>query len=165
MIFVTIGVMYGFGRLVMKMDELASRMSEPVIIQIGETEYEPKNAKYFRFSSRNEMEDLYRKARIIVGHAGVGTILKAAEYKKPMILVPRMKKYGEHINDHQLEITKELEQEGRAKIVYNIEDLESALHHLPDIETSSIENKLVKNLKEYMDQILLDKRLNGNSSQ
>lgn len=158
MIFVTIGVMYGFDRLVTRMDEIAGKMTEPVIMQIGETAYQPKHTKYFKYTSRDGMEDLYRNARIIVGHAGVGTITKALENKKPLILVPRIKKYKEHINDHQLEIAKELEKERMAVIVYNIEDLESALKNVHVGSTYEVRNKLVQNLKEYLDQISPDKK-------
>ena len=159
MIFVTIGVMYGFERLVTRMDEIAGKISELVVMQIGETPYEPKYARYFKYTSRDEMEDLYRNARIIVGHAGVGTITKALEYKKPVILVPRIKKYKESINDHQLEIAKELEKEGTATIVYNIGDLESALKTVHFNDTYQVENMLVKNLKGYLDQISLGKKI------
>lgn len=159
MIFVTTGVTYGFERLVTRMDEIAGKMSEPVVMQIGETEYEPKHARYFKFISRDAMEELYRNARIIVGHAGVGTITKALEYNKPMILVPRLKKYKEHINDHQLEIAEELEKEGTTTVVYNIEDLESALKTVNVTNTYKIENMLVESLKRYLDQISPGKKI------
>jgi beta-1,4-N-acetylglucosaminyltransferase len=159
MIFVTIGVMYGFERLVTRMDEIAGKISESVVMQIGETVYQPKYAKYFKYTSRDEMEDLYRNARVIVGHAGIGTITKALEHKKTVILVPRMKKYNELINDHQLEIAKELEKEGTATIVYNIEDLESALKTVHANDTYQVENTLVKSLKKYLDQISLGKKI------
>jgi beta-1,4-N-acetylglucosaminyltransferase len=163
MILVTIGVMYGFERLIAKMDEIALTLNEPIVMQIGETKYEPKHSKYFRYTSRDKMEELYSQVRVIVGHAGVGTVLKALEYKKPLILVPRLKKYNEHINDHQLEIAKELEKEGIGKIVYDVEELESALKAVSQSNgyfANQGKNSLVDNLSKYLDQIVPNKKFN-----
>lgn len=153
MIFVTIGVMYGFERLVRKMDEIAGEITEEVVMQIGETAYKPKYSKYFNYVSREEMENFYKTARVVVGHAGVGTITKALEYGKPVIFVPRIKKYKETINDHQLEIAQELESEGAGTIVYEVENLKAALETVKKDRIYQVENSLVERLKEYLDQM------------
>jgi len=150
---VTIGLLYGFDRLIKEMDEIAGRMDEEVIMQIGETAYEPKNARYFRFASKEEMDGLYDDARVVVCHAGVGSILTALEHGKPVIAVPRRKKYGEHIDDHQLDIAGEMEKEGRITVVHDVGELEGALS---DVSTASgikvtDTNTLTKKLKEYVD--------------
>lgn len=156
MIFVTVGLMYGFERLVKKMDEIAGRIDEEVIMQIGEATYEPQNTKYFKFMSRDEMEGLYKNARVIVCHAGVGTIITALQYNKPIILVPRMKKYGEVFDDHQFEVSNELEKEKMATVVYDIENLESAIKNVGGNPiTFKSEKTLVKKLKEYLDKMEL----------
>ena len=149
----TIGLLYGFDRLIKEMDEIAGRMDEEVIMQIGETAYEPKNARYFRFASKEEMDGLYDDARVVVCHAGVGSILTALEHGKPVIAVPRRKKYGEHIDDHQLDIAGEMEKEGRITVVHDVGELEGALS---DVSTASgikvtDTNTLTKKLKEYVD--------------
>jgi UDP-N-acetylglucosamine transferase subunit ALG13 len=151
--------MYGFDRLIKEMDKIAGRIKEEVIIQIGEATYEPKNTKYFKFMSRDKMEELYKNARVIVCHAGVGTIITALQYNKPIILVPRMKKYGEVFDDHQFEICSELEKEGIAIIVYDIENLESAIENVKaNIKKFKSENTLAKKLKEYLDYFSKAKR-------
>jgi len=156
MIFVTIGVSeYRFDRLIREMDEIAGRMDEKVIMQIGETAHEPKNAKYFRFASKREMDILYEDARVVVCHAGVGSILTALEHGKPIIAVPRRKKYGEHIDDHQLDIAGEMEKQGRITVVCNVRELEDMLD---DVSTASemkvvTEGELVKALKKYLEDI------------
>ena len=155
MILVTIGLMYGFDRLIKEMDEIAGRVGEEVIMQIGETTYEPKNARYFRFASKEEMDGLYVDARVVVCHAGVGSILTALEYGKPVIAVPRRKKYGEHIDDHQLDISGELEKQGRITVVCDVGDLEGALGDVSAVSGIKVENegKLVKALKKYLEDI------------
>lgn len=153
MILVTIGLMYGFDRLIKEMDEIAGRMDEEVIMQIGETTYEPKNARYFRFASKEEMDGLYDDARVVVCHAGVGSILTALERGKPIIAVPRRKKYGEHVDDHQLDIAGEMEKEGRITVVCDVGELEGALRTIcggHGIKITST-NMLTKKLKEYVD--------------
>ena len=128
MIFVTVGLMYGFDRLIKEMDEIAGKIGEEVIMQIGETAYEPKNAKYFKFLSREEIDRIYDDARVVVCHAGVGSILTTLEHSKPVIAVPRRREYREVVDDHQLEIARELEKEGRIMVVYDVGDLERMLN-------------------------------------
>ena len=156
MIFVTVGVSgYGFERLIKEMDEVAGRIDEEVIIQIGETAYESKNVKYFKFASREKMDQLYEDARVVVCHAGVGSILTALEHGKPVVAVPRRKKYGEHIDDHQLDIAEEMEKEGQIKVVCDVGELEGALGDVSVASGLKVENegKLVKALKKYLEDI------------
>jgi UDP-N-acetylglucosamine transferase subunit ALG13 len=145
--------MYGFDRLIREMDEIAGRIDEEVIMQIGETAYEPKNAKYFRFASKEEMDGLYEDARVVVCHAGVGSILTALEHGKPIIAVPRRKKYGEHVDDHQLDIAGEMEKEGRITVVCDVGELEGALSDVSSASGIKVTdtNTLTKKLKEYVD--------------
>ena len=153
LIFVTIGWMRAFERLVKEMDRLASKLDEKVIMQIGSTDYEPKNCDYFRFAPRSKIEDLCIESRMVICHAGVGSILTAIKYNKPLILVPREKKYREVFDDHQLEIAGQMKNRGVA-VVYNMNNLESAIEN---VSTSPIEfegeKNLVNRLKEYLDQL------------
>lgn len=151
MILVTIGLMYGFDRLIQEMDEIAGRTEEKVVMQIGETSYEPKNADYFRFVSEEEIDRLYSNARVVVCHAGVGSILTALGHNKQVIVVPRRKKYGEHVDDHQLEIAREMEREGKIRVAWGVNELEKALRNTNAIcSTFKNENTLAKRLKEYL---------------
>jgi UDP-N-acetylglucosamine transferase subunit ALG13 len=93
-IFVTVGNHYqSFERLVRKMDEIAGRIDEKVIMQFGTTEYKPVNAKYFDFiESFEEIDRLNKEARVVVSHTGVGSILTALEqncsFKKSLHNIP-----------------------------------------------------------------------------
>lgn len=152
MIFVTVGSLYGFERLIIKMDHIAKILDEEVILQIGKTNYEPQNASFFRFKSRKEIANYYDNANLIICHAGIGTIIAALERNKKIIVVPRYKKYGEAYDDHQLQISCVLEREGMAKVVYEIDELYDAIKminvHHPNTLTSS--NTLGKNLAKYL---------------
>jgi beta-1,4-N-acetylglucosaminyltransferase len=152
MIFVTVGLMVGFERLIKKMDDIAGEIDDKIVMQIGYTEYLPKNAEYFRFKDDfKEIQKLYLNARLIVSHAGVGSIMDALEFNKPIIIVPRRQMYGEHIDDHQLDIAKELEKDERIKIIYNIEELNDVFINFDYVyKNKNINNSLVDNLSIYL---------------
>ena len=108
-ILVTVGMHTdGFGRLVEAMDQIAAQSGQEVVMQIGATLYRPSAARWFDFATQEEMDKLCERARIIVSHTGAGSILTAVRHHKPLIVVPRLKKYGEHIDDHQLELAQVL---------------------------------------------------------
>ena len=126
MIFVMVGThSMGFERLVKAMDEIARR--EEVIIQIGNTDYKPRNAEYFTFAGIKEIRDYIKKAEVVVTQGGIGSVSDSLRYGKPTVVVPRLEKYGEHTNDHQLDLTRELEEEGRIIAVYDIKVLPEAI--------------------------------------
>jgi len=153
LIFVTIGGMRAFDRLITEMDRIAGKVDEEVVMQIGSTDYEPESCDYFRIMPVNEIEELYADARVVVCHAGIGSILTAVKYNKPLILVPRLQRYGEVFDDHQLEIAREMESRGMT-IVYDISDLESAVENvnIRPIEFRGQTN-LAHRLKKYLEQI------------
>ena len=128
MILVTVGMhTEGFSRLVVEMDRLATQVDEQVIIQIGHTAYRPRAARWFSFAPYEEMQALCERARVIVSHAGAGSILTALRYQKPLIVVPRRKKYGEILDDHQLELAEVLSETSTLLLVYETEELADKL--------------------------------------
>ena len=153
MIFVTVGMhTAGFERLVEKMDEIAGRLKEEVIIQIGSAKYKPANAKYFDFTTGEEITELCRKARVVVTH-GAMSIVDALEQGTPVVAVPRLQKYGEVINDHQLYLVQELEKEGRLTAVYDVDELDEALKNAGIRPAKLVKDRrLVNALKGYIAQ-------------
>jgi len=153
MIFVTVATHFqGFDRLIREMDLIAGKINEEVIAQIGSTKYQPKNIKYFTYIEEELILKLYKESRIIVTHAGAGTLLTILKYKKPVIIVPRLKKYNEHVDDHQLELAEVLKNKDNVIIVYDIENLEDALTKADKLTyTEFKQNKeLVFFLKDYI---------------
>ena len=157
MIFVTVGThSQGFERLIKKMDEIASKINEEVIAQIGSTSYRPKNMIFFTFvGDEKRLVELYKKARVIVTHGGVGTILTALGYEKPLVVVPRLKKFNEVVDDHQLELAEVLGRNGRAIVVYDIRYLENALKKVPKLKyKENIKSSLlISFLKDYVEEL------------
>jgi UDP-N-acetylglucosamine transferase subunit ALG13 len=136
------------------MDEIAENIHEKVIIQIGQTNYKPKNAEYFTFTDYNRMQSLNKEARIVVSHAGVGSILTALEQQTPIIIVPRLKKYNEVIDDHQLEIACAITDNKNVKVVYDIDGLDYSLKQCIDrSDNINLKNKLSDSIKNYINTI------------
>jgi len=151
LIFVTVGSHYqGFDRLIQKMDEIAGKIDEKVIMQIGNTKYKPVNVEYFEFAEYSKIQKLNSDARIVVSHAGVGSILTALEQKTHLLIVPRLKKYDEVVDDHQLQIAKELSENPNVTVVNDVEDLEESLKTNFSFVEESSRNKLVYSLKKYI---------------
>ncbi len=110
MIYVTVGNDFRpFDRLLKTMDEIASSLPEPVLIQRGYSTYTPRNAPSFDFVSMDAATEHILKSRLVVSHAGIGTIILCRQYGIPLLVLPRRKAFGEHMNDHQLEIARALE--------------------------------------------------------
>jgi beta-1,4-N-acetylglucosaminyltransferase len=152
LILVTVGMHpTGFGRLVREMDRVAGKIHEEVIMQIGGTKYVPLNAKYFAFGTEEEVKILRQKARVVVTHGGVGTMLNVLQEGATVLVVPRLEKYGEAIDDHQLVFVQELEKKGRITAVYDVERLEEALTKL-DAKPAQLarDRRLLNALKTYI---------------
>lgn len=118
MIFVTLGTQdKQFRRLLDA--TLALRIDEKVVIQYGSTKPDEdmvenleKNFELHQYLSNEEFEKYMKEARVIITHAGVGTIIEGLKFDKMMIVAARVKKYKEHVNDHQLQILDTFEREG-----------------------------------------------------
>ena len=121
MIFVTVGMhSAGFERLVRAADEMASFVEEAVIIQRGGTQYTPKFSEYFDFADEVQMLDWLSRARVVVAHGGAGSILNTLQAGKPLVVVPRLKRFGEVIDDHQMELAEALVRQGRTVAVTDL---------------------------------------------
>jgi len=103
LIFVTIGSLFPFDRLIRAMDDLAiSLPEESFFAQIGDGTYVPRNMPYARMVPRREFAERVRGSKMLVAHAGMGSVITALELARPVILLPRRYEHGEHNTDHQM---------------------------------------------------------------
>ena len=132
MIFLTVGTQFSFDRLVKAVDELVSRngFEEKIFAQIGDTSYRPHNFEYVQFLDKEAFDNCIRKASGMISHAGIGTITMALDNVKPLLVMPRLKRYGEVVNDHQLAIAREFEKLGHILVAYQEENLPSKIERL-----------------------------------
>ena len=131
MIFVTVGTHeQQFNRLVEEVDKLKEdgTITEDVFIQTGFSTYEPKNCQWSKLISYKEMNNKIKEARIVITHGGPASFIAPLQIGKIPIVVPRQEKYGEHVNDHQLEFAKNVEERNKNIIpVYDIKDLKEKI--------------------------------------
>jgi beta-1,4-N-acetylglucosaminyltransferase len=151
MIFSTVGTHnQGFERLIKKLDEIAPKIDDEVIMQIGSTRYKPKNARWFEFSEYEELLRFIQKADVIICHGGAGTLLDCLKFNKKIVIVPRLEKFGEVYDNHELELAEALENKGQVKVVYEIEDLERSLGEVKIKQEIKKGKELSKFLKSYL---------------
>ncbi len=106
MIFVTVGTHeQQFNRLIKKIDQLKKdgHVKDDVFIQTGFSDYIPESCDWKKFLSYEEMIQKIKDAKIVITHGGPSSFILPLQYGKTPIVVPRMKKYDEHVNDHQVE--------------------------------------------------------------
>lgn len=122
-------------------------IKEKVVAQVGCTKYEDNKIEMFDFCSKDEIQNYIKKARIVISHAGVGTITECIENGKKVIVIPRLKKYKEHANDHQVQITKEFAAKEYILPVYDIKKLGKALEDIKKFKPKKYESNS-ENFKE-----------------
>lgn len=127
MIFVTVGTHeQPFNRLVKKVDDLVAQgnIKEKVVIQTGFSTYNVTHCEAHKMMSFDEMQQALKDARIVITHGGPSSFIEALQFGKIPIVVPRQEKYNEHVNDHQVNFTKLIEDRMNNIIpVYDINQL------------------------------------------
>jgi UDP-N-acetylglucosamine transferase subunit ALG13 len=102
-IFVTIGSMFPFDRLIRAMDGwAAANPGEELLAQTGDGAYEPRHMPWVRRLDQADFARTVAGARLVVAHAGMGSVITADQFGKPIVILPRLKEQGEHTTDHQL---------------------------------------------------------------
>ena len=113
MIFVTVGTHeQPFNRLIEAVDKMKAEnvFSDDVIIQAGYSTYESKFCEWKKWYPYDKMLEFVNQARIVITHGGPSSFIMPLQIGKIPIVVPRQKQYGEHVNDHQLEFCKAVEE-------------------------------------------------------
>ena len=114
MIFLTVGTMLPFDRLVKAVDTDVEKgfIQEKVFAQIGNGKYVPSNLECVDFLDREKFLKIFQSSKAVISHAGIGTITTSLKYQKPLLVVPRIKRFNEIVNNHQLLTAKEFSKEG-----------------------------------------------------
>ena len=150
MIFVTVGTHeQQFNRLIREIDELKEEgvITSDVFIQVGFSDYQPRFCRWERFLSYDEMNNLMEKADIIITHGGPATFMNVIANGKKPVVVPRRKKFGEHVNDHQLDFCKRIVQEGYDLVI--IEDIKDIREYLIPSSSSTIKSNNERFVKQF----------------
>ncbi len=145
----------GFDRLVEKLDEIAPSLGAEVFAQTGNSVYEPRSFPFKKFLTENEFQKKVREADIVISHSGAGTIINSLLQKKKLIIVPRLKRFSEHTNDHQLDLAKALEAEGKCIAVFDVKNLGKAIERAKLFRPRIASNKenLIREIKIFIESV------------
>ena len=156
MIFVSVGThSQQFDRLLKEVDSLVEKglIKEKVFAQTGHSTYKPKKYKYKKFLSIEEFDKEVGKCSLFITHAGEGNIGTGLQKEKKMIVVARRKVYGEHTNNHQLELAKAIRRDKQA-IVCEVSEIEEALKKVNNLKLKKTEHAegIIEIIEEFMKQ-------------
>ncbi len=156
MIFITVGTHeQQFDRLIRYADVLIAEgiINEKMIIQTGYSTYVPKYAEWSRFLSCDQMLRYLRDARIVITHGGPSSFMKVLTFGKIPVVMPRMKKYGEHINNHQQCFVKAVYRKYHNIIpVESMEDLKKTIANYEEI-TADMSAEYKMNNSQFADKL------------
>ncbi|MGH3024478.1 MAG: glycosyltransferase [Gaiellaceae bacterium] len=132
MILVTVGVSnLPFDRLVAAGDGLATG-DEPVVVQYGAARVRPQRARSFDYLPFAELREWVAKSRAVVCHAGIGSVALCLSAGMHPVVVPRVKRLGESVDEHQLTFARRLGELGLATVVEDVSQLARAVRSVPD---------------------------------
>ncbi|MFH1802115.1 MAG: glycosyltransferase [archaeon] len=141
-----------FDRLLRRLDEIAPKLNEKLIVQRGPTKYRPKNYESHEFIPN--INEFYKEARVVIAHGGSSVWEFAHKYKKPLIITPRLSKYKEHFNDHQAEFAEFFSKKTGIKAIYDMAELTPEL--LKDYnKIASIDKENLNKLKGYLSKVIV----------
>jgi UDP-N-acetylglucosamine transferase subunit ALG13 len=158
MIFLTVGTQFPFDRLVRAIDEVISQngFEEKIFAQIGCGSYRPNNIEILPSLEKRAFNKYIFDSSFVIGHAGMGTIITSLEYNKPLLVMPRLKKYGEVVNNHQVDIARKFEKLGHILVAYHEQELAEKIQQLRSFVPKPRQNqaKAVANrIAEFLEQV------------
>ena len=165
-IFVTVGTHeQQFDRLIKYVDDLVKDgiIKDKVIMQTGYSDYEPQYCEWQKLYPFTKMEELVEVADIVITHGGPSSIILPLQKGKVPIVVPRQKKFAEHVNNHQFEFVEFIyEKQGNVIPVWEIEELKEAIldystivENIPS-EMKSNNEMFCKNLEAIVSEMLIE---------
>lgn len=131
-------------------------IEDKVVVQAGSTRFESNNMEIFKLIEQNKFNELIKQADIIITHGGVGSIVTSVKLGKKVIAVPRLKKYGEHVNDHQIQIIETFSKQGFIKGIKDVSELEEALKNISTFTPNKLESNtdnIVKIIENFIEKI------------
>ena len=159
MIFVSVGTQkFQLNRLLKEMDRLADNelKGEKIFAQTGYSDYKPQNFEFKNFINENEFKGCVNNCDLLITHSGVATIIAGVKEKKPVIVFPRLKKFGEHIDDHQLEIANAFSKQNFVIVCGEDDSLDKKIKEARThsfSEYHSQRERIVGAIRDYLDSL------------
>lgn len=158
MIFVTLGTQdKSFKRLLKRIDECIENktIKERVIVQSGYTKYKSNNMDIIDFMDNDTFNKTIKECSILITHGGAGSILTGMKKNKKVIAIPRLAKYKEHTNDHQIQIVEELTKDGYILSCMNLNKLEEVIEKSNDFKPKKYQQnnkKIIDIIENYIEE-------------
>ncbi|GHU42677.1 multidrug MFS transporter [Clostridia bacterium] len=162
-IFVVLGSQkFQFNRLLKRLDEIIVKndMAGEVLAQIGYSDYQPIHYSHREFFNQEDFLNIMSQSDIVITHGGAGTIFGALKMKKKVLAVPRLSKYKEHVDNHQLQLLEEFEKIGLIEVCYELEQLEECFQSLLSKNYQKYESNtglVVREIDTYLQKVYLRK--------
>ena len=157
MIFVSVGTQdKSFTRLLELIDKEIDKgfIKDEVIVQSGYTKYNSKNMKILDYVSKDDFNNYVKTCDLLITHGGVGTIFTGLENNKKIMVMPRLKEYKEHNNNHQLDILESFEDAGYILGFNNEEEFEEKYKMLNNFKVKKYESNtlnMINLVKDFID--------------
>ncbi len=158
MIFVTVGSQkFQFNRLLKKIDELIDKkvITDKVFAQIGTSNYKPINYEYVDFMNQDDFNKKLDECDLLITHAGTGVIVNAVKREKKVIATPRLAKYGEHVDDHQIQLIQQFDELNFIEPLYDLDEMEIKIKEIKNKKYKkyiSNTDKIIKSIKEFINK-------------
>jgi UDP-N-acetylglucosamine transferase subunit ALG13 len=138
MILITVGTDQPFDRMVKVIDRWAGETGRrDIFAQIGEGGWEPEHIPFVNFFDPVEFKRRFAEAKLVIGHAGMGTILSALLHGKPILVVPKLARLGEHRNEHQTATARRMMALGNVNVAFDEHELLDKLACIDDLQPRS----------------------------
>lgn len=160
MIFVTVGTHeQQFDRLIKEVDRLKKEniIQDEVYIQTGYSNYIPQYCEWEKIISYEKMNQLIEGSDVIITHGGPATFMGVFAKGKPPIVVPRQKKFGEHVNDHQMEFVEKVLNIYNLTVITNISDLMAGISKINEQQSTDLKtnnNLFMENFIDMIDDLM-----------
>jgi Uncharacterized conserved protein len=159
MILVTLGTQdKSFIRLLEAVDNAIKKgaIKEKVVVQAGYTKYDSKNMELFDYIPANKFEELVKECDLLITHGGVGSILTGVTNDKKVIVAARLSEYGEHVNDHQLQIVEEFVNAGYVLELKDFKKLDKLINQISKFKPKKFikgSHNMINLIEGYIDNL------------
>lgn len=150
MIFVATGTQFPFDRLVRMVDDLADGLGEEIVAQAMPDKYTPRNFTLQARIPARQFEQYVEQSRVVVAHAGMGIIITAMRLGKPVLVLPRLARLGEHRNEHQTSTANHLQQMGLVTVITDGEELRRHLADTAGIARHELTDRISPELASFL---------------
>jgi UDP-N-acetylglucosamine transferase subunit ALG13 len=132
----------------------ATIREERLVVQYGSSRIRPAGAKCLDYVPFDAFDELVRSARVVVTHAGIGSVAAALAHGRRPVVVPRLHRFGEAVDDHQVFFAQQLEAAGLATVVDDVDTLADAVATGDHTAASKPGPDLAAAIREVVDELL-----------